>query len=720
VGRNCWRRAVAERAAFLVDGEAYFSAFADAVARAQHSILLTAWDVHSRTRLRPGRPPSDLPDHLGDLLNEVVSRRPRLHAYVLDWDFAMIYALEREKLPLYKLDWRTHRRLHFRLDGNHPPGASHHQKIAVIDDAVAFVGGFDLSSARWDTPQHLAVDPRRINPWGKSYPPHHDVQLALAGPVAAALGDLVRERWRRATGQRIAPPRTREPRGGMARLLRMGRDVAPADPWPPGLSPDFEHVEVGIARTEPHWEGRPEVREVEALHLDAIASARRHVFIENQYLTSTCVRDALVERLNEPNGPEVVLVLPCECTGWLEENTMGLLRHRLLQRLAEADRHGRLRAYYPVVPGLANGRFLNVHSKVLVIDDDFVKVGSSNASNRSMGVDTECDAAIEAGGDARVSRAIAGLRNRLLGEHLGVDPERIGEATSASGSLVRTIESLRHEGRTLVPVAPQISPLFDEILPDVPPFDPERPIRPEHLLREILPDDLPAPKRHPMWKALAILLALAGVAAAWRWTPLREWISPDRLTAWTEPLRDGPMGLLAAAGLWVLAALLLVPVTVLTAVAILAFGPLYGFGIALGGGLVSAAIAFSAGRVLWRDTVRRIAGRRLNRLSRRLARSGLLAVVAVRLLPIAPFTVVNLVCGASHVRFRDFFAGSALVIVPGTAAVAFFADRMGEAVAHPRPGPIAVALALVAAITWLARLLARAPEDRDARRRTRA
>src|SRR5690349_9009008 len=92
--RNCWRQARARRAAVLVDGSAYFAAFAAAVARAERSILVLCWDINSRTRLDHRHEDQGLPDTLGPFLNAVVARRPRLHANVLDWDFAMIYAFE--------------------------------------------------------------------------------------------------------------------------------------------------------------------------------------------------------------------------------------------------------------------------------------------------------------------------------------------------------------------------------------------------------------------------------------------------------------------------------------------------------------------------------------------------------------------------------------------------------------------------------------------------
>jgi len=163
-GRTCWRLARAGRVAFLVDGAAYFAAVAAAVERAERSILILGWDVHSGIRLRRDGRRRELPDALGDFLATLLSRRAALHANILAWDFAMIYALEREPLALFGRAWRKHPRLHFQLDANHPVGASHHQKVVVVDDAVAFVGGLDLAACRWDTSEHLAEDPRRVDP----------------------------------------------------------------------------------------------------------------------------------------------------------------------------------------------------------------------------------------------------------------------------------------------------------------------------------------------------------------------------------------------------------------------------------------------------------------------------------------------------------------------------------------------------------------------------
>ena len=222
-GHNCWRIERAQRFSLLVDAASYFSAVRAAIRAARHSIFILSWDIDSRTCLVPGGANDGYPEQLGDFLHAVVSSRPDLHAYVLNWDFAMLYALEREWLPLYKMDWRTHRRLSFRMDGKHPIGASHHQKVVVIDDAVAFVGGLDLTRCRWDTPQHAPDESLRCDTNSKPYPPFHDVQSIVDGDVARALGELCRARWQRATGHAAAAYREPEQRA-MARRCRARSD----------------------------------------------------------------------------------------------------------------------------------------------------------------------------------------------------------------------------------------------------------------------------------------------------------------------------------------------------------------------------------------------------------------------------------------------------------------------------------------------------------------
>ena len=202
--RNCWRIEEASHASIIIDAASYFEAFAEACQNARRQILILGWDFERRERLHRNGTGNDLPDELGAFLVALVRRSRDLNIYLLSWDFNMIYAAERELLPAIRLRLQAPSRFHFRLDDMHPAGASHHQKVVVIDDRVAFVGGIDLSRWRWDTPEHRPDDPRRKDPSGKQYPPFHDLMMLVEGNAAARLGDLARERWRRAHGWRSA------------------------------------------------------------------------------------------------------------------------------------------------------------------------------------------------------------------------------------------------------------------------------------------------------------------------------------------------------------------------------------------------------------------------------------------------------------------------------------------------------------------------------------
>jgi phosphatidylserine/phosphatidylglycerophosphate/cardiolipin synthase-like enzyme/uncharacterized membrane protein YdjX (TVP38/TMEM64 family) len=678
--------------AFIVDGERYFRAVYEAICRAQRSVFLVGWDIHSELELLREGATKDAPT-LAGMLNEATARRPELHAYVLSWDFAMIYTMERELFPRYKLGWKSHDRVHFCLDGEHPIGASQHQKVVVVDDSVAFCGGIDLSQWRWDTSEHRIDDERRTDPQGTSYPPFHDVQLAVDGEAAAALGELVRHRWARVS------------------------DAEPADPsgdrhddaWPPSVAPALRQAGVAIARTLPAYGEETEVREVEQLYLDSIQTAKRFIYIENQYLTSSRVGDALAARLAEEDGPEVIVVGPEETGGWLEQHTMDVLRARMLRRLRDADRQDRLRVYYPrlsVDPHVS----LMVHAKVMVIDDVFVRVGSSNLSNRSMGLDSECDLGIEAASSDEHRAAIKAFRQRLLAEHLGVSADAVANAENDRGSLASAIESLRGGDRTLEPLDGEVPPEVDKLVPNASVLDPEKPVEPEALMPSFAePED--RPNRGALIKLAAVTLAVLALAGLWRWTPLGEWLSVEKLTEVGEWMEQRPFTPLYLLGAYVVAGLAVIPVTLLFIATVIVFGPWLGMAYAVVGAEAAALAAFGVGRLLGRDAVRRIAGSSVNRISRKLSERGILATITLRIVPVAPFSVVNVVAGVSDVRLRDFAVGNLVGVLPGVIAAAFLTDRIVASLRDPSATTVALVavavLAVAAGVYALRRVLRR-------------
>ena len=699
-GRNCWRVAESRRLAVILDGEAYFAAVRRALIGAERRVFILAWAIHSQVRLVREDPGDGLPTGLADLVLTLLERKRELEVYILLWSYAPIYALEREPLFFGDTPWRKHPRLHFVKDDTHPLAASHHQKVVVVDGRIAFCGGFDLSKWRWDTTEHPARDDRRVDPDGEPYPPFHDIQMLVDAQAAADLETLCLERWRQATGERV--------------------EVSPeglSDPWPAGVVPVLQGQACAIARTLPAHQGRREVREVERLYLDMIGAAEHFIYVENQYLTAAAIRDALVERLGGRRGPEVVVILPEETGDWLEQHTMDVLRGRVLSALREADRHGRLRVYYPSVPGLAQG-CLMVHAKLMIVDDRLLRVGSSNLSNRSMGLDTECDLCVAAG-DEGERAAIGGLRRRLLGMFLGVDAPTVAEAEEREGGLIAAIESLRSDGRTLAPLSGEPDPEWERQLPDDRLIDPDRPLNASDLSDAVVGKRSLPHARRRVWLGTALVLAMLGLAVAWRSTGLGDWLEPEALAGYLTSILRGPWGPVLVVAGFVVGSLIAIPVTLLILVAALIYEPALGALYAMIGALVAATVTYALGSYLGRSAVERLSGGSIGRLSERLARRGILTVVAVRIIPVAPFTVINLFAGASHIRFRDYLIGTLVGMVPGVAAMAVFAEGI---LALVRDADLkhflvaALALVFIVGLTLLARRLfsqlnGRRPED---------
>ncbi|HEX7249981.1 MAG TPA: VTT domain-containing protein [Burkholderiales bacterium] len=661
LGYNACAIARAERVALLVDAEAYFRAFYEAALRARRSITILAWDFNSQTRLHfdpveKGGPPA----LLGDFLNWLVRRRRGLRVNVLNWDYPMVFGADREFPPLYGFGWQPARRVRLRYDDTHPVAGCQHQKIALIDDKVAFVGGIDLTVRRWDTSEHLPQDPRRVA-YGKPYPPFHDLMVAVDGDAAKALAAVARERWLNATGRRLS--------------------VVPVDgdPWPEALQPDLHGVEVGVARTVPARGETPAVKEVEHLYLDMIRAARETIYIENQYFTSPRIAAALAERLAEPDGPEIVLVLRLLSHGWLEEATMHVLRTRLVAQLKEADRHGRFHAYTPHIPGLAEGCCLDVHSKLMIVDDRCLRVGSANLCNRSMAIDTECDVAIESRGDPAVAETIRGFRDRLLAEHLDVPPEALARKLREAGSLSGAIAALRSDARSLRDF--DTTQKWPEALVSVASVaDPEEPISLDFLELERTSKEAEAKSAGPAWGKLALFAGAIGLLAAlWRFTPLAHIVTPQHVMEWAREFGSRPWAPVVMVLLYTPACLVMFPRALLTLAGVIAFGPWLGFGYALAGVVLAAAVTYYAGRAMRRDTVRRLGGAQLDRMVGVLRENGLLAMTLLRLVPVAPFFVEGVVAGAVRLKLWHLLAGTAIGMLPGTLAATVFGDQIQTA-----------------------------------------
>jgi len=240
--RSFWKVANATQMSVIIDAEDYFRHARSAMLKARKRIMLIGWDFDARISLvHQGRADNE-PATVGDFIYWLVKRTPSLEIFLLRWDVGALKTIIRGSNILTLAKWMAHSRIHTKLDSFHPAGASHHQKIVVIDDCLAFCGGIDMTNGRWDTRRHKDIEPGRMHPNGSAYKPWHDATSALQGPIAQALGELSRDRWVAAGGKPIDPVESI------------------TNCWPDRLAPDFRDIEVGIARTRPEMPDCPEVR----------------------------------------------------------------------------------------------------------------------------------------------------------------------------------------------------------------------------------------------------------------------------------------------------------------------------------------------------------------------------------------------------------------------------------------------------------------------------
>lgn len=436
-GPSVWRYAKARRAFVVVDAADYFEIMRGVMEEARQRIFMIGWDFDSRILLASGRRwwqggrrsrREKFPARLGTFMIWLVKHRPELEIRLLKWNFAMVKYLMRGTMMFDIARWAANPQIDFKFDSAHPVGCSHHQKIVVVDDVFAACGGIDMTSDRWDTPEHLPDDPRRKRPTGRLYGPWHDVTMLLEGEVAAALGELGRDRWRAAGGEQMAPCRPQN-----------------ETPWPDDLAPDFENVEVGIARTRAKYGNCSQVAEIEQLFIEQIRRAKRFVYAETQYFASRAIAEAICERLVEDDPPEFLIINPRSADGWLEQVAMDTARVQLVETLDEADHKDRFRIYNPIA---SDGTPIYVHAKLMIVDDEILRIGSANMNNRSMGLDSECDVFIDAArpANAHVGPAITALRMRLLAEHVGIGEQEVAVGIERYGSMAGMIDARNREG----------------------------------------------------------------------------------------------------------------------------------------------------------------------------------------------------------------------------------------------------------------------------------
>lgn len=608
-------------------------------------------------------PYDEAPTKFAEFLWHVLEQKPQLNIYLLLWDYSMIYVAEREWNPFSHFKRNKHPRLHFRTDNYLPLGASHHQKVVTIDDEFAFAGGLDFSVWRWDTSEHHFNNPCRSDTRGKPYNPYHDVQLMVSGDIATELADLCRERWEYATEEKLSCP-----------------DKHPRATWPDDIKHDFQNVSVGLAVTQTLHKKREEHFQIERMTLDSIEAARDYLYIENQYLSSHRIAQALASRLKEPEGPEVVIILTSDTQGWAEESTMGVLRERILEIIHEADKHDRLGVYTPFVIENGESKQVYVHAKLHIVDGRLLKVGSSNLSNRSMRVDTECDLVIEFD---EPSPEIHQCLCRLLSTYFKREPKDVAEGIEERGGIRKWIENnIQSEGHTLKPVSFGLKSAWERKLADTQLLDPDEPIDLLHWASKHMPEDLRPRLFQRSFLLIALMVVCLVAFAIWH-NDWDEMISGEFLLShihdyqgtiqlwWMIPLVFFIAGSVGA------------PLNAMLVISTLSFGMTQTFIGGFLGAFASAQVTFGVGRLGGTPLVKRFKNRHTERLNELLQNKGLLPVFLLRVLPVAPFPVVNIMAGSTRLPWRIYNLGTLLGMFPGMLATVLITQQSQRVILNP-------------------------------------
>ena len=418
VPRNAYRQHPVDELGLIVDGDDYYREFYRAALKARKTLVLTGWQFDSEVPLLRGGDEleASTPVTLLKFLNHLCEVKPELQIWILAWDFHLVFAAEREWMQKLVFHWTTNERLQFLFDSNHVERGCHHQKFVVVDGEISFLGGLDLCEDRWDDRKHQLENPLRVSR-GKPHKPFHDIQAFIRGrEFAQALHDLFGRRWELAGGEPVAE------------LLLRAKTLEPLSYRVSSLLP-LTASPVAISRTDPHAVpvGTKPCTEILNLLVTAISKAERLIYAETQYLSSHAITEALEQRMRSLDQPKVELVFILNMRGETlkEQAAVGLAQAQNIGRLRQAARETDcpLGLYYTLpasVGSVPPERATYIHSKLMIVDDRFLTVGSANLTNRSMGVDTELNVSVEAEDESRpLAASIRRVRMALLAEHTG-------------------------------------------------------------------------------------------------------------------------------------------------------------------------------------------------------------------------------------------------------------------------------------------------------------
>ena len=692
-GKNCWHSSQADFARPLIDAAEYYQALHSSICKAKHSIFIVGWDIDSRIRLLRGEAEeaSEAPSIISDLLAWKAKQNPDIKIYLLRWDSSLAFFSQREMWAKEAWDEKTPNNVKTELDDTIPMGGSQHQKVVVIDDEIAFSGGMDVSTNRWDTREHLIDQPYRVGPGG-SYSPLHDVQIVSAGSIVEHFAKLVRWRWDRICNDKAIgyekPKKTKQ---------------LPYC-WPDDYDPQLKQIPCALARTIPFMDEVDPVQEVRHLLLDLINEAEHFIYIENQFTTRQEIAEALNKQLKAKPALQVLIVSSYEPKGKFESEAYWASRIDFKNILENGIEPGRiLLSYSSIQDKDGKQAFKRIHSKVMSIDNQYLVIGSSNISNRSMSLDTEVDLVFY-GDSQQNSQDICRVRNDLLAEHTGRSIERVAELMEKSDPLKALINEQPEHQYTLAEVEDSrfTEQSWQSFFGSI--SDPEEPLLPavQSLDGKLIP--VKNPRRRTIMTLLGIVLVAILATIIIMIGHAVPWLDAENLSTFLEESRGTLWTLPTILLVYVIGGLLFMPVTLMSLAVAAIFGPIYGPLYGILGALLSSAILFQIGKLLGNAGLRKVGGPKVAAVDEKFKNSGIVGVAAIRLLPIAPFSLVNLIAGVSSINILTFLAGTFLGMFPPMIAKGLVGDSLAQIFTDPSPQTIGYLVGGI--VLWIVMIIA--------------
>lgn len=620
----------------------YFAEIAKVFLQAKQAIYICGWDFHSQIELTKNDPPIIL----YELLIEALTKNPDLHIYILIWKSNVFYQYDREKMPTISLDWLSHERIHFTLYDKYPMSASLHQKIVCIDDTIAYCGGMDLTTKRWDTIDNLPDDTRRSTPYKETYKPFYDTILRLQGDAAKELGTIFRNRWKEQTSN-VLQKINQNKQNNFNNL-----------PWFYGA------MEARVTQTMPTYKDRKRVRACEKEIIHLLHQAKEHIYIENQYFTSKKLKRHLAKRLKKSNGPYITIIVPGTNSSGLGNKILTINRNVLFWKLKKKDAQNKLGIFYPT-SGQGTAEIF-VHSKCMIIDDTNVCIGSCNFNDRSMGLDLECNITLDAQNDAETCQKINEQKLLLLSLHSGLPINTL--AHTPIEDLHNTIMHNKESQKKLLAIAITKPPKWQRVLAAYNLADYSHPLIIDSLL-DIIHKSLEWTRskkitQYTKHKKMLIFLlfilpiSFASAIGAYNGEGVNNIITT------LESLQNISYIGMYILILFIIGELLCIPITFLFLVTATILPLSYSYAVIGAGTLFSALCNYYCGRLIGLTRFKAIVPTVYSTVGTKLTKGNASTVSMVRLLPIMSFSVTSYMAGAVKVAIRPYVFGTLAGILP--------------------------------------------------------